>query len=305
MTPWDGVGVPRSATARLERARTSGALTSLLPIAGQISLDSTGFQVVGDVMGCIVLQVEPKGKGHCGFFGGVGKRHTTPDVITSGSNRAPGGFATYVAARYFGWDSAIARMRAEAAGLGADGVIDVRLSERPFDGHRSEFMAIGTAVLASGRTHLETPFTTTFGGQDLAKLVSVGWMPASIVVGMSVAIRHDDYRMRLDRRALAPNGEIEGLSALANAVRQDARRQLDDRTAHVGADGVILSSQVPAMLQVVRAGPNHYDHVAETVLFGSSVVRIEERPRRSESTLRFMPLTAGPRRDLKGHAPLT
>jgi uncharacterized protein YbjQ (UPF0145 family) len=301
VTTWDGVGVPRSAEARLERARASGARTSLLPIAGQISLGSTGFQVVGDVMGCIVLQVEPKGKGNCGFFGGVGKRHTTPDVITSGSNRAPGGFAAYVAARYFGWDSAIARMRAEAVGLGADGVIDVRLSERPFDGHRSEFMAIGTAVLASGRTHMETPFTTTFGGADLAKLVSVGWMTASIVVGMSVAIRHDDFRMRLGRRALARNREIEGLSALANAVRQDARHQLDDRTAHGGADGVILSSQVPATLQSVRAGPNHYDHIAETVVFGSTVVRIEDFRRRPESTLRVMPLTAGSHQDVRAN----
>ena len=294
MTPWDGIGLPPSVQARLDRATESRTHTSLLSVAGQIGADSTGFQVIGDVMGCTVLKVEPMGTGNCGFFGGIGRRHATPEVISSGSDRAPGGFASYVAARYFGWDSAIGRMRSEASGLEADGVIDVRLSERALEHDRCEFVAIGTAVRSSGPTHLDAPFTTTFGGQAFAKLVFAGWMPASIVVGMSVAIRHDDYRMRLSRRALAGNSEIEGLSALANVVRQDAREQLESRTARGGADGVILSSEVPAQLRVVRAGLNHYDHVAEAAVFASAVVRFSSDASPRSVTSRVMPLTAQP-----------
>src|ERR1700722_10670557 len=120
MTSWDGVGVPPALRARLQRAKSSRTRSSLLSIAGQVGADITGFRPVGAVMGCIVLQVDPVGSG-CGFFGGMGRRYVEPEVIVSGSNRAPGGFATYVSARYHGWESAIGRLQTEAVGLGADG----------------------------------------------------------------------------------------------------------------------------------------------------------------------------------------
>ena len=124
-----------------------------------------------------MLSAEPMGKQECGFFSGVGNRLAfTPKVITSGSDRAPGGFASYVMAGNFGWDTAIARMRAEAIGIGADGVIDVRLSKRAVDHDQMEFTARGTAFRSNGSTHLRTPFTTTLDGQDFAKLLSVGWI---------------------------------------------------------------------------------------------------------------------------------
>src|SRR5580658_3275126 len=112
MSPWDGIGLPPAVQARFERAR-SHIRVSLLSVPGQAGIGSA-FQTVGDAMGCVVLSAEPMGKQECGFFSGVGNRHATPKVITSGSDRAPGGFASYVMARNFGWDTAIARMRAEA-----------------------------------------------------------------------------------------------------------------------------------------------------------------------------------------------
>jgi uncharacterized protein YbjQ (UPF0145 family) len=290
VAPWDGIGLPPAVQARLDRAR-SDVRTSLLSVSGEAALASTGFQAVGDVIGCVVTRSEPRENGNCGSFGGFGKRHVTPPVITSGSDRAPGGFAAVVTARYSGWDRAIARLCSEAKGLGADGVVDVRLSVRPVAHQRTEYLAMGTAVRATHRSGLAGLFTTTLDASACAKLISVGWMPLSIVIGISVAIRHDDYRMRMDRSATARNKEIEGLTALANAVRHDARQQLDDRGSRIGADGVILSSAGRRSMEVVRAGVNHYDHVAEQTLFGDAIAAFADRVDKRVTAIGVVPTT--------------
>jgi uncharacterized protein YbjQ (UPF0145 family) len=168
-------------------------------------------------------------------------------------------------------------MRSEAVGLGAAGVVDVHLSVRSVDHHRIEYLAMGTAVRPTHPVEIAVPFTTTLDGAACAKLLSIGWVPLSILIGISIAIRHDDYRMRLDRRPTARNNEVEGLTDLTNAVRRDARAQLKVRASQLGADGVILSSQEQSSMEVVRAGVNHYDHVAETTLSGAAIASFTER----------------------------
>jgi hypothetical protein len=98
-------------------------------------------------------------------------------------------------------------------------------------------------------------------------------MPAAIVVGISVAIRHDDYRTRMSQGAWAGNVEVEGFTELVTAVRADARHQLERRTAHVGAEGAILDSPVQLSVHELEAGENHRDHVAESSVVASAVVR--------------------------------
>ncbi len=289
MSTWDGTGLPPAAQARIERARTSGVASSLLPVAGHVGIESCGFTPVGEVMGCIVEYIGFQGYGGCGWYAGSGMyagagggyggayggSYASPPVVTSGggSSSSWAGFAPYVSALYHGWDTAVDRMLTEASELGADGVVGVRLTEQHLGAGNREFVALGTAVRSTGETHAGWPFSTTLAGQDVAKLVHSGWMPASIAVGISVAIRHDDYATRVAQGAWAPNMEVAGFSELVTAVRADARRQLAQRTSHAGADGAILDSPVSLSVHELEAGEGHRDHVAESSVLASTVVR--------------------------------
>ena len=118
-------------------------------------------------------------------------------------------------------------------------------------------------------------------------------MPFSIVIGISVGIRHDDYRMRIDRSGTSENKEIEGLTALANAVRHDAKNQLDSRASRIGADGVILSSAERSTIEAVRVGVNHYDHVAELTLFGDAIAGFADGRDERMTATGVIPMTLG------------
>jgi len=279
MTPWDGTGLPPAAQARVDRARSSGVRSSLLSVPGHVGIESCGFEPVGEVMGCIVEYIGFQGYGGCGWYGAYGAPgawgggYAAPPTVTSGSGSGWAGFAPYVNALYHGWDTALHRMLTEARALGADGVVGVSLTEQHLGTGNREFVALGTAVRSTGATHVSRPFTTTLAGQDVAKLVHSGWMPAAIIVGISVAIRHDDYRTFAAQRAWAANVEVDGYTELVTAVRADARRQLERRTAHSGAEGAILDSPVRLSVHELEAGESHRDHVAESSVLASAVVR--------------------------------
>ncbi|HUY30048.1 MAG TPA: heavy metal-binding domain-containing protein [Acidimicrobiales bacterium] len=297
MTTWDGTGLPPAAQARVDRAGSSGVRSSLLSVPGHVGIESCGFTPVGEVMGCIVQYIGFQGYGGCGWYGAYGSGawgagYAAPPTVTSGaaSSSAWAGFAPYVNALYHGWDTAIARMIAEARALGADGVVGVSLVEHHLGAGNREFVALGTAVRSVAATHVSRPFTTTLAGQDVAKLVHSGWMPAAIIVGISVAIRHDDFRTLAAQRAWSANVEIDGYTELVTAVRADARHQLARRTAHVGADGAILDSPVRLTVHELEVGEGHSDHVAESSVLASAVVRFHRAETLPPAPMMVLPL---------------
>jgi len=180
--------------------------------------------------------------------------------------------AVYVDAARAGWQAAIDRMLQEASGLGADGVVGAELVEQHRKGDIREFVVTGTAVRSRGATHLAHPFATTLPGADVAKLMAVGWMPASIVLGLSIAIGHDKFRARLARARVTSAREIVGISELVHAARKHARQQLETRTREVGAGGAVLSSQMTLSIEERRISPTHYDIVAEARATATAVV---------------------------------
>jgi uncharacterized protein YbjQ (UPF0145 family) len=164
-------------------------------------------------------------------------------------------------------------MATEARELGADGIVGVNLTMAHLGQGNREFMALGTAVRSTGATHIGNPFTTTLPGQDVAKLIHSGWMPAAIIVGISVGIRHNDYQSRMTQSAFAPNAEVPGFTELVNATRADARHQLERRTKHAGAEGAILDSPVQLSVHEYEVAENHQDLVAESSVLASALVR--------------------------------
>ena len=288
---WDGRGLPPVARKRIARAATDGVRTSLLPANGAAGLRASGFDVVGEVLGTIVMQISWTGFGGCGYtpmagFGGFG---FGPGTVTSGSRSRWAGYAPYVEALQHGRNTALERMIMEASALGADGVVGVRLTDERMDATKREFMALGTAVRSRGAQRPARPFTTDLGGQDVAKLLTAGWVPAGIAYGISVAIRHDDWRTQAQSGAFAGNVEVSGYTELMTHVRADARREFSRLAARLGGDSALLSSMSQHVWDY-EVSEGHRDHIAECVITGNAVARFHESAFRPTSTLTYLPL---------------
>jgi uncharacterized protein YbjQ (UPF0145 family) len=194
-----------------------------------------------------------------------------------------------VDALYHGYRTALARMVREARGLHADGVVGVRLQVNRMDSGNREFVALGTAVRARGERRPARPFTTDLAGQDVAKLLRAGWVPSDIAIGISVAIRHDDWTTRTQTYWSTGNVEITGYTELVTHVRADARRQFEDAIRASGADGAVVSAMGLDMWAIEPA-ENHRDHVAEATVFGTSIARFHTGHAAPTRSLTILPL---------------
>jgi uncharacterized protein YbjQ (UPF0145 family) len=189
--------------------------------------------------------------------------------------------------------AAISRMVAECAALGGHGVVGVRLTIGQFPAGGLEFKAIGTAVRAPMSPPLRHPFTSDLSGQEFAKLVLSGWMPAGLVLGITVAARHDDWRTVGQTRWSAGNAEVNGWTELVNDARHDARQQLAADVKRIGAEGVVVASMdLRIRERECPAQEGARDHIVEAVNIGTAIVRFKSShlERTGQSPLAIMSL---------------
>ncbi|GAA1845993.1 heavy metal-binding domain-containing protein [Pseudonocardia ailaonensis] len=292
MADWDGRGLPPVAAERVRRAAAGGAWTSLLSAPAAAGLTDAGFDPVGEVMGSIVERIGWQGYRGCGWspFGGAyGGYGGTAPTITSSDRAAFSGFAPYVAALEHGYGTAMSRLVQEAAAIGADGVVGIRLVQDRMEGGAREFTALGTGVRARSGTRPSRVFTTALPATDVAKLVRAGWMPTDLVYGISVAIRHVDWSTRQQMSWGAGNVEVTGHTELVTRVREDARHRFTAHVRGTGADGAIVDDMALATWEVEPA-ENHRDLVAESTVFGTAVARFHSGRAAPSRTLTYLPL---------------
>ena len=285
--------LPPIAEARMAEIRQSGTWGSALSSDEFAAIRSVGFDSVGQVLGAAVYNVGYTGGYNCpGGWGGYGYTWRPAQVPgTQVSSRGgAGSFAPLVQTMYEARRKAIGRMVAECTELGGHGVVGVRLSIGSFPAGGLEFKAIGTAVRAPGAPPLREPFTSDLSGQDFAKLVMKGWMPAGLVLGISIGARHDDWVTVSQRSWSAGNAEVAGFTDLVNTTRHDARHQLERDVIRHGADGVVLQDME------MRVGEHECpmqegrkDHVVEATIIGTAIAHFG-RPRAARPPLAVMSL---------------
>jgi uncharacterized protein YbjQ (UPF0145 family) len=212
-------------------------------------------------------------------------------VTSSGSRYS--GFRPYVDALYHGYRTALARMVAEATAIGADGVVGVRLRVVHMENSNREFVALGTAVRARCATRPANVFTTELAGQDVAKLLRAGWVPAGIALGISVAIRHDDWATRQQASWGSGNTEVSGYTELVTHVRADARQRFHRSIGELGADGAV-ASELGLRIWEIEPAENHRDHIAEATVFGTAVAQFHRGTAAPTRSLSIMPLRPRP-----------
>jgi uncharacterized protein YbjQ (UPF0145 family) len=295
MAEWNGKGLPPAAQARIDRAAGGGLPASLLSIQGDSALAGVGIEPVGEVMGCIVAQLGWAGWGGCGMYtGGFGMGYASAPTLTSGAGSRWGGFAPYVRALYNGYETALHRALLEAQALGGDGIVGVTVTrEHLGEGGMWEYVARGTAVRARSRRRPTNLFSTDLSGGDVSKLLHAGWAPVSLMWGISVSVRHDDYATRVSTRAWSgQNIEVPGYSELVTYARADAREQFENKVAKYGADCAIVSD-MSLRIWEIEPSDNHRDHVAESVIVGNGLAQFHKGRRAPTASLTIVPLRKG------------
>jgi uncharacterized protein YbjQ (UPF0145 family) len=277
--------------------RSSGTWGSALTADEFAAIRSTGFEPVGQVLGAAVYNIGFTGGYGCPAYGGgygYGRFGALPGpyrgvTATSGAGTV-GSYAPLVRTMYEARRQAIGRMTAECEALGGHGVVGVQLAIGGFPAGGLEFKAIGTAIRAPGGVRLRQPFTSDLSGQDFAKLILAGWVPAGLVLGIAVGARHDDWMTVNQTRWGSGNTEVGGFTELVNATRHDARHQLERDVVRHGADGVVLQQMTMRVGEhecPVQEGRR--DHVVEATIIGTAIAHFG-KPKVAKPPLAVMSL---------------
>jgi uncharacterized protein YbjQ (UPF0145 family) len=247
------------------------SFTSNLTVAEHHAVRSVGFTPVGQVLGSCVYQIGYTGTWNCGagygygggFGGGFGYGAASRTVEAEGMRDS----------LYAARSTAMQRMREEAGRLGGDGVVAVRLTVAPFEGAGLEFRAIGTAVRADGPVRPRQPFTSDLSGQEFATLLAAGWVPAGLVLGLAVMVRHDDWRTQ-QQTAYWANQEVAGYTELVTQARAGARARLwHDCARYGGATAVVRDLTLHVGERTCSAvNTEGHDHLAEAMVVGTALV---------------------------------
>ena len=285
--------------------RASGTWGSALTSDEFAAIRSVGFAPAGQVLGACVYNIGYTGGYACpGSWGTFGYGSVTPyQTKTQVSSRGGyGSFAPLVQAMYEARHKALDRMTAECEELGGHGVVGVRLTIGGFPAGGLEFRAIGTAVRAPGVGPVSTwphrgprprrPFTSDLSGQDFAKLIMKGWVPAGLALGISIGSRHDDWLTVGQTRWGSGNAEVTGFTELVNDARHDARQQLERDVARLGGEGVVIADmQMRVRERECPVQEGRRDHIVEATTIGTAIARFSHTEQRhSGPTLAIMSL---------------
>ena len=256
--------------------RRSGTWGSALSTAEFAAIRSVGFEPAGQVLGAAVYNIGFTGGYNCpGAWSGFGGYAQAYRSVTQVSGQ--GGYASFgplTQAMYAARHQAIDRMLAECAELGGHGIVGVSLTIGSFPAGGLEFKAIGTAVRAPGAAPLGRPFSSDLSGQDFAKVIRAGWVPAGLALGISVGARHDDWLTVGQTRWGAGNAEVTGYTELVNDTRHDARVQLENDVRRIGGEGVVVSRLDRRVHERECPMQEHgRDHIVEVTIVGTAIAR--------------------------------
>ncbi len=295
--------LPAAARARMAEIQRSGTWGSALTSDEFAAIRSVGFEPVGQVLGAAVYNVGYTGGYNCPGAWGFGQFGMPARTLTQVSSQGGfGSFAPLVKTMYEARHKALDRMATECAELGGHGVVGVRLTIGSFPAGGLEFKAIGTAIRAPGVPPVSQwvggskafsgspghghrqPFTSDLSGQDFAKLIMKGWVPAGLALGISIGSRHDDWLTVGQTRWGSGNAEVTAYTELVNDARHDSRQQLEKDVRRLGGEGVVIA----AMDMRVRerecpAMEGRRDHIVEATCIGTAIARFSPAEQRGGS----------------------
>jgi uncharacterized protein YbjQ (UPF0145 family) len=257
---------PQAADGRLAKtagANEAGVFTSDLSVSEYVLLGEAGFEPLGFVVGSSIY--------HIGMQVGRWSQNQELTVLTQ--------------AMYNARELAMARMRAEADHLAADGIVGVQLRMQMYAWGEGclEFVATGTAVrhLAGQGAHRAPDgraFTSDLSAQDFFRLLAAGAVPVSFVLGTCVYhIAHQGVMQTL--RQAGRNQEMMQFTQGVYEARELALSRMQAEAAAARASGIV---------GVTVDVKNHVwgQHATEFFATGTSVRRLSAEHRLPETSPR-------------------
>jgi len=186
-------------------------------------------------------------------------------------------------AMYNARELAMARMRAEADQLRADGIVGVNLRMQMYAWGQDvlEFIATGTAVraLAGNGAHRAPDgraFTSDLSGQDFFRLLASGAVPVAFVLGTCVYhIAHQGIMQSL--RQAGQNQEMPQFTQGVYEARELALVRMQSEATQAGSSGIVG----------VNVGVfNHVwgEHATEFLATGTAIRRLSDEHRLPATT---------------------
>ena len=257
---------PQAADTRLAHtagAAPGGVFTSDLSVSEYALLGEAGFEPLGFVVGSSIY--------HVGLQVGRWSQNMELQVLTQ--------------AMYNARELAMARMRAEADHLGADGIVGVELRMQMYAWGQDvlEFVATGTAVKAMNGTDAHRApdgraFTSDLSAQDFFRLLAAGAVPVAFVLGTCVYhIAHQSMMQTL--RQAGSNQEMIVFTQGVYEARELALSRMQAEAGAASASGIV---------GVNVAVSNHVwgEHATEFLATGTAIRRLADEHRMPDTTPR-------------------
>lgn len=276
--------LPPAARARMEAQRASGVAGSLLSAPATAALRGAGLTAAGEVFGCIAMNVGWTGSTGCGGYGGLGQgggwtgsgfgqTWVSPVLTTEGGGWSA--FGAYVRAVESAWHGAVRRMLLEAAQLGAEGVVGVRVTRTHLTGSAWEFAALGTAVRVIdaslvGHDPERRVWAADLTAEDVAAAIHSGRRPGGMAFGLAVSTKHEDALLRMQRTSWTGT-EVEGLTEVLHASRTAARNRITASAGRHGGGTLVISGMSTREFETA-CGDKETDVHAETAVQGTVLV---------------------------------
>ncbi len=257
-------GIPLEAEERIARQREAGAaFTSDLSVDELAALRQLGYRPLALVMGSSMYQI---GWVQAGFsrFGGLGMGWTAPEPqenlpLTRALSEA----------RHL----ALGRLMREAEGLGAEGVVGVRLVVRSWEWAQgmAEFTVFGTAVRRDGGTPATRPFTSTLSGQDMAKLATTGQRPLGVALGASAWTAMAFFGGLMGGMATWSNQEVSSFSRALHLAQHQSRARMAAEASALGGRGVVGVELESHILEYQTGSEQVQGRIVQWVALGTVV----------------------------------
>ena len=236
-------------------SETTDPFVSDLTVSELLLATGAGFRPKGLVFGCSIF--------HAGTRPYRPTRSTEVEQLSSGL--------------YDARHDALSRMSDEAAALGADGVIGVRLTLSTGGwSHKSvEFNAVGTAVEATDGLDWTVgdggPFISDLSGREFFTLLRSGYRPLGFVMG-SCAYHVGRRRAPVAAGQVGRNVELGVQTQALYTARELAMTRMQDEAAALGAVGVV-GSRITESTHVWR------HRFIEFLAFGTAIEELAAPPK--------------------------
>jgi hypothetical protein len=143
-----------------------------------------------------------------------------------------------------GWNTAVARLQAEAAAGGANAIVDLKMKTIDLAlGDAMDFTLLGTAVRVEGLAPNPKPVLATVSAIEFVKLLESDIVPTGLAVGANY-----DWLMNWSPSLIWSNGEYQALGNHMRRVRAGAYAALREACAGQG-DGVLAHINFSQMLR--------------------------------------------------------